>query len=626
MIFTCVALLKGMRPQALELSAGILVAESDSQTVTPATYVFSNGAESSASSTISPPSVLNSPDIPQIVSDPLSSNAQGKTRMEWTGVVLSLVWDGVGAYVDSLKAENDNIRIVKDKLNRTNKLSSEICSTYKCGGFRRYGCTYAMKFVHKPNREFCLVFERGEHFHSTPNLDRAGIPQHLKPILETGFQMCSKPAKIYRELKKRVPCDIYNNITPKQVAQAVVYMRKKNGSALKQNTVGYLYEWLEKNQLGISSEMHTVGVLPGWVARGPVNIEDSSVNIHFVLTTKRLLYNLVQQANCSFGQLVALDGTYSLLDLGYPVLKCGTIDAAHRYHDVCVCVSRHENQEAFKLMLQSIKDSLFLFYQFVMQPRTSIPDKARAIYNALSTIFPADDEYAGVSIAICYFHNKQAIEFNKARFTSEERRQAFQGDVEKAHAITSTIVFKNAMQLFQSKWSRKEKTATEWYMSEWGQTLFHAGATPVGAPVANSTTERSNRSLKDNVTNHERLAMGNFIDKLSEELEFQSGEADKFPLSVILKNTREQWCKAQLWLKVVKKFIRERTGAASKVLYVPSSSFIATNSAPSLQDLRNAIYQFNNKQVYKYCICPVKKNTHSVSKPGKNVICAGAPN
>jgi hypothetical protein len=81
--------------------------------------------------------------------------------------------------------------------------------------------------VQKPNSKFCLVFERGEHFHSTPNLDRIGIPQHVKPILETGYQMCSKPAKIYRELKKKVPCEMYKNITPKQVAQAVVYMRKK---------------------------------------------------------------------------------------------------------------------------------------------------------------------------------------------------------------------------------------------------------------------------------------------------------------------------------------------------------------------------------------------------------------
>ena len=55
---------------------------------------------------------------------------------DWISVsVPGLVWKEVTVYVDSLQAENDNIKIVKDKLDRVNKLTFEVYSTFKCGGF-----------------------------------------------------------------------------------------------------------------------------------------------------------------------------------------------------------------------------------------------------------------------------------------------------------------------------------------------------------------------------------------------------------------------------------------------------------------------------------------------------------
>jgi hypothetical protein len=244
-----------------------------------------------------------------------------------------------------------------------------------------------------------------------------------------------------------------------------------------------------------------------------------------------------------------------------------------------------------------VKHAVESFFGFKMQPQSSVPDKAKAIYNALKSVFAPEGQYLGVQIAICYFHNKQAIETNKARFSNEARREAFERDVEKLHAITSTEVFNNAMVLFEKKWARKEKNATSWYMGEWGNTMFHASATPVGAPVANCTTERSNKSLKDYVTNHERLAMGNFLGCLVEELQFQSREADKYPLSTVPKNNRQDWGRAQLWIKATKKFVRESTSAISKTFHVPSSEFLEHTPNPSLQDLRDAIWHCKNLEV-----------------------------
>jgi hypothetical protein len=349
--------------------------------------------------------------------------------------------------------------------------------------------------------------------------------------------------------------------------------------------------------LNADSAPHTVGVLPGWMATGPSNIEDTNVNIHFVLTTKTLLYCIVEQAACSFGEFVTVDGTYSLLDIGFPILKLGTVDAMHRYGDVCLCISRHEDETSFLKMILSVKDAVYQFFHFEMRPVCSVPDKARSIFNALQHVFPATDIYPGVKIAICYFHNKQAIESNKNRFSSEERKYAFAKDVEKLHSLTSIDAFENARVLFEKKWTRKEKEPTAWYMKEWGCTNFHASATPPGAPVANCSMESSNRVFKDNVTNHERLAMGNFLSNVLEELAFQSNEAEHFPLCFVVKNDRPRFGTAQLWLKATKLYIRESSSPNNKVYYIPSSAFLGKNAHPTLQQLRDGIWNCKNKNV-----------------------------
>jgi len=58
----------------------------------------------------------------------------------------------------------------------------------------------------------------------------------------------------------------------------------------------------------------------------------------------------------------------------------------------------------------------------------------------------------------------------------------------------------------------------------WGSARFYAGATGDGLPVANSVIERDNRGIKDYITCHKRLAMGNFLGAAVEELQFISEE------------------------------------------------------------------------------------------------------
>ena len=91
---------------------------------------------------------------------------------------------------------------------------------------------------------------------------------------------------------------------------------KKPFTVLSQNTIGFLYKW-SSNELTIDSGSHLVGALPGWKCTGPSNIDDVE-DIHFVVTTKALLKNLVLQAQGPMDSFMTTDGIYNFLDTGYP--------------------------------------------------------------------------------------------------------------------------------------------------------------------------------------------------------------------------------------------------------------------------------------------------------------------
>jgi hypothetical protein len=91
--------------------------------------------------------------------------------------------------------------------------------------------------------------------------------------------------------------------------------------------------------------------------------------------------------------------------------------------------------------------------------------------------------------------------------------------------------------------------------------------------------------------------MGNFLGVLQTELDFLTKETEKRSLATVVKNDRQRWGLAQLWKQGLKKFIRESTSAANKAFYVPSSHFLEKLPTPSLQQLRDGIWQCKQTQV-----------------------------
>ena len=78
---------------------------------------------------------------------------------------------------------------------RKKKLSMDIDRTFKCGGFRRYGCTFEMKFVKPAENDDCAVYQSGVHYHADPKQSISGIPQHVKKHLIEGSRIVLNPLK-----------------------------------------------------------------------------------------------------------------------------------------------------------------------------------------------------------------------------------------------------------------------------------------------------------------------------------------------------------------------------------------------------------------------------------------------
>jgi hypothetical protein len=129
------------------------------------------------------------------------------------------------------------------------------------------------------------VFTKSEHNHSSCDDEINGVPQHLKAKLNSGIKLGKRPRDQFEDLLLE---DKDAKVTLKQIQQAHHRLRKKVLSDLPEASVGFLHQYLTSNELKLESDLDKVGVLPGWRANGPKDIEDAASDIIFGLTSKRL--------------------------------------------------------------------------------------------------------------------------------------------------------------------------------------------------------------------------------------------------------------------------------------------------------------------------------------------------
>jgi hypothetical protein len=134
----------------------------------------------------------------------------------------------------------------------------------------------------------------------------------------------------------------------KQVQRAANRIRKHLLSALENETVGDLRSYLESRELKADSNDHDVGILKGWVASCEDHSQEEPSDILFAITTKRLLYQLVEQSQGQLCSFIEADATYNLTQNGYPCLVIGMVDANHSFRTAAaLLISRREDNTAF---------------------------------------------------------------------------------------------------------------------------------------------------------------------------------------------------------------------------------------------------------------------------------------
>jgi hypothetical protein len=267
-----------------------------------------------------------------------------------------------------------------------------------CCGRRRYGCFYEVKVVEKISADGSAdgveVFEKGSHMHATQKDDLSGVPPHQKSKIAEALKERKRPREIYKEIVNDSPA---TKTTLAQVQRATNRLRKKLCSELNYDTVGDLYAFLTQHELSGESDEHKVGFLKGWKCFTRNREVDKPSEVIFAVTTKRLLFQLVQQNE---GQLVAFveaDATYKLLQNSYPCLVFGTVDSLHSFRTVCLVVSKTEDWEAFAHGLNSIKSALQEFFTYNWEPAYAMADSARAIHKAFTKTFP------DIVVGKCFF-------------------------------------------------------------------------------------------------------------------------------------------------------------------------------------------------------------------------------
>ena len=82
-----------------------------------------------------------------------------------------------------------------------------------------------------------------------------------------------------------------------------------------------------------------------------------------------------------------VDQTYSLAETGYPMTVVVTvaIDTNHKFHLAATALTRHEDEAANTLILQTIKNALRHLINFDWDPECGMADRSQAILNSLSS-------------------------------------------------------------------------------------------------------------------------------------------------------------------------------------------------------------------------------------------------
>jgi hypothetical protein len=291
-------------------------------------------------SAATPPSQVTKRCLPFVVDNTESEQPlhkkQTKQRLGWK-LEQSL---GCAEEMQALEFLKENLAQPGFPLSKNQPYSTtkSVVQCYKCCGKNKYGCAFKAKVEY--HCDSIEIYSSGAHHHAN-ELCSTGVPYHLKPIMEEAVRDGFEAARLHRKLVVRHKV----KISLKVVQGYVSRMKKFFFSTLVGNTIGDLHGWCANNELTPDSGKHRIGVLKGWRANGPDNVDAVAADIVFLLTTRNLLQNAKRQSRASLVSFVDIDQTYKLLENGFPVTVLGTVNTNHEFRLIGIGISRHENED-----------------------------------------------------------------------------------------------------------------------------------------------------------------------------------------------------------------------------------------------------------------------------------------
>mmetsp|Transcript_12325 Transcript_12325/g.37995 ORF Transcript_12325/g.37995 Transcript_12325/m.37995 type:complete len:681 (+) Transcript_12325:2239-4281(+) len=431
-----------------------------------------------------------------------------------------------------------------------------------CSG-RKYGCTCALRLQETGSGIITLERKNGhnhkvdwtgsklgwdiklllEYFvHTEGDLDKRHIWKYLE---QKGVDISSKGFESTTTREEQVKAWIRGE-------------RKKHAGTIEANTYGGLTEFCQKACVPLADLPQTdedaFVVLPGW------RVDSNDKRIVIVTTTRRLLCNMGHWDDT----LLGVDGTYQITSNGLNLFVLGVKDVQAHQHIVAIALIKSENTSditcIFKTVFQAATKCLKKDMAHTL--KHTICDNATPIFDTIAATMPNVEKRKN-----CFWHLLQAIKRNRNKFSSKDKRDAFEAAVRLISAVTLPGLCDKLLEKLLETLN-DEPDAKTWFEENWCGERRHWQLTRVLDSRTNPV-EAINSVLKRDFTNGKILPTGQVLPKLTAFLEITSKMDTTFAREVVL--TAKDWKEAQDLIKDKLKGYLDCARIKRQLIFIPST-------------------------------------------------------
>lgn len=331
----------------------------------------------------------------------------------------------------------------------------------------------------------------------------------VKLIIEKHELYFLRPKQILSTLRDKDEIEEKYLPTKDQISSYISYLRKSLVSRFLKNYSDDMEEYLDKNSW---DEVLSSGEL---VCLGK-NLKPE--NFFIILSSKKLLQNIINQKNATGTTFAHVDCTYKLLANGFNLLTMGTENSSHNFRFLACCISSQETTSSYENFISTVQSALQKYFAFEWNPNYIISDAADSIHNAVSNIFPQCIHIR------CFFHTLKAIKDKISRWKVPNEKKKLKDDwglishnVKLLHRSRTEENFVDLWNLVQQQWEKKYPQEFINYFKknfiETRKKLEWVRKELVGLNFTNNGLERLHGDLKQTYTDRKKLPLNEFLYK-----------------------------------------------------------------------------------------------------------------